>query len=114
VRAAELKKWAEGRDHQRIMEGHYLRRDGDQDASVSDSFREHANHYADTMRTSRDPLIGLMRDIAGGAGDLGGRLRDAFTGRQTDRPAGGERPGDGEHPGGDDNDRPGSTGSAER
>ncbi|MGP3979955.1 M48 family metallopeptidase [Streptomyces sp. KR80] len=113
VRAAELKKWAEGRDHQRIMEGHYLRRDGDRDASVSDSFREHANHYADTVRTSRDPLIGLMRDIAGGAGDLGGRLRDAFTGRQTDRPEGGERPADGEHPG-DDNDRPGSTGSAER
>jgi hypothetical protein len=28
------------------------------------------------MRNSKDPLMGLVRDIAGGAGDLGGKLRD--------------------------------------
>jgi Zn-dependent protease with chaperone function len=80
VRAAELKKWAASRDFQRIMDGHYPRRDEDKDASVTDSFRESASHYADTVRGSRDPLMKLVGDIAGGAGDLGGKLRDKFTG----------------------------------
>ncbi|MCS0638128.1 M48 family metallopeptidase [Streptomyces sp. LP05-1] len=80
VRAAELKKWAESRDHQRIMDGHYPRRSEDKDTSVSDSFRESAAHYADSVRTSKDPLMKLVGDLAGGAGDLGGKLRDRFTG----------------------------------
>ncbi|GGZ27474.1 peptidase M48 [Streptomyces inusitatus] len=80
VRAAELKKWAESRDYQRIMDGHYPRRSEDRDTSVTDSLRESASHYADTVRTSKDPLMKLVGDIAGGAGDLGGKLRDKFTG----------------------------------
>ncbi|MGW6241361.1 M48 family metallopeptidase [Streptomyces sp. NPDC055037] len=80
VRAAELKKWAESRDYQRIMDGHYPRRQDDKDTSVTDSFRDSAAHYADTVRGSKDPLMKLVGDIAGGAGDLGGKLRDRFTG----------------------------------
>ncbi|NGO67911.1 M48 family metallopeptidase [Streptomyces boncukensis] len=80
VRAAELKKWADSRDYQRIMDGHYAKREDDQETSVSDSFRQSASHYADSVKTSKDPLMGLVRDIAGGAGDLGGKLRDTFTG----------------------------------
>ncbi|MGA5097902.1 M48 family metallopeptidase [Streptomyces lavendulocolor] len=80
VRAAELKKWAESRDHQRIVDGHYPRRSEDKDASVTDSFRESASHYADSVRSSKDPLMKLVGDIAGGAGDLGGKLRDRFAG----------------------------------
>ncbi|MFI1797289.1 M48 family metallopeptidase [Streptomyces sp. NPDC020379] len=105
VRAAELKKWAGSRDHQRIMDGHYPRRSEDGNTSVSDSFRESASHYADSVRASKDPLMGLVRDLAGGASDLGGRLRDTFTGRSSSGPSsskgeqsaseGPERPGDG-------------------
>ncbi|WP_328721705.1 M48 family metallopeptidase [Streptomyces sp. NBC_00247] len=80
VRAAELKSWSESRDYQRTMDGHYPRREEDKETSVTDSFRESAAHYADTVRTSKDPLIKLVGDIAGGAGDLGGKLRDKFTG----------------------------------
>ncbi|APU40254.1 MULTISPECIES: M48 family metallopeptidase [unclassified Streptomyces] len=80
VRAAELKKWSESRDFQRIMDGHYPRREEDKDTSVTDSFRESAAHYADSVRTSKDPLFKLVGDIAGGAADMGGRLRDRFTG----------------------------------
>lgn len=80
VRAAELKGWAGTRDHQRIMDGHYPRREEDKNTSVTDSFRESAAHYADTVRTSKDPLLRLVGDIAGGAGDLGGKLRGRFTG----------------------------------
>ncbi|EMF00070.1 M48 family metallopeptidase [Streptomyces mobaraensis NBRC 13819 = DSM 40847] len=81
VRAAELKRWAESRDFQRLLDGHYPRRAEDKDASVTDSFRESASHYAESVRSSKDPLMGLVRDIAGGANDLGSRLRDTFTGR---------------------------------
>ncbi|MFE9253563.1 M48 family metallopeptidase [Streptomyces sp. NPDC006879] len=80
VRAAELKKWAQSRDYQRIMDGHYPRREEDKDTSVTESFRQSASHYADSVRTSSDPLMKLVGDIAGGAGDLGGKLREKFTG----------------------------------
>ncbi|MER7489333.1 M48 family metallopeptidase [Streptomyces sp. NPDC126497] len=80
VRAAELRKWAASRDYQRIMDGHYPRRDEDRDASVRDSWRESASSYADEVRTSKDPLMKLVSDIAGGAGDLGGRVRRGFGG----------------------------------
>ena len=90
VRAAELRKWAKSRDYQRLMDGHYDRRADDQDASFSDSFRQSAEHYSETVRNSKDPLLGLVKDIAGGAGDLGGKLRDTFTGR-----GGGRGEGDG-------------------
>ncbi|MFH9955367.1 M48 family metallopeptidase [Streptomyces roseolus] len=84
VRTAELKKWSESRDYQRLMDGHYPKRSEDKDTSVTDSFRESAGHYAQTVRDSKDPLIKLVGDIAGGAGDLagdlGGRLRTVFGG----------------------------------
>ncbi|MFF4408323.1 M48 family metallopeptidase [Streptomyces sp. NPDC001404] len=74
VRAAELKRWAESRDFQRIMDGHYPRRSEDKDTSVTDSFKESASHYAESVKASKDPLMGLVRDVAGGVGDLGGKL----------------------------------------
>lgn len=86
VRAAELNRWAASRDHQRIMDGHYPRREEDKDTSVTDSFKESASHYADHVKTSKDPLMGLIRDLSGGAGDLGSKLRDRFGGAT--RPAG--------------------------
>lgn len=80
VRAAELKKWAESRDYQRIMDGHYPRRTEDRETSVSDSFRQSAASYATDVKNSKDPLMKLVSDIAGGAGDLGGRVRRGFGG----------------------------------
>ncbi|WP_328913520.1 MULTISPECIES: M48 family metallopeptidase [unclassified Streptomyces] len=80
VRAAELRTWAASRDYQRLMDGHYPRRTEDKDTSVYDSFKESASHYADTVKQSKDPLMGLIRDLSNGAGDLGGKLRDRFTG----------------------------------
>ncbi|MDG9706072.1 M48 family metallopeptidase [Streptomyces sp. DH37] len=81
VRAAELRRWATSRDYQRIMDGHYDRREDDGEASVYESFRQSASHYSETVRTSKDPLMGLIRDLTDGAGDLGGKLRDRFAGR---------------------------------
>ncbi|MEU3844924.1 M48 family metallopeptidase [Streptomyces sp. NPDC028635] len=80
VRAAELKKWSQSRDFQRLMDGHYPRRSEDKDTSVSDSFRESASHYANHVKTSKDPLMKLVSDLADGAGDLGSRVRRGFGG----------------------------------
>ncbi|GGM93340.1 M48 family metallopeptidase [Streptomyces fuscichromogenes] len=80
VRAAELKKWAESRDHQRIMDGHYPRRTEDKDTSVGDSFKESAASYASDVKSSKDPLMKLVTDFAGGAGGLGGRVKRGFEG----------------------------------
>ncbi|NYV78057.1 M48 family metallopeptidase [Streptomyces sp. UH6] len=73
VRAAELRRWAASRDFQRLMDGHYPRREDDKEASVTDAFRESAASYADTVRTSADPLFKLV----GGATD---RIRRGFNG----------------------------------
>ncbi|MEU2049430.1 peptidase M48, partial [Streptomyces albidoflavus] len=57
-----------------------------------------ASGYAEEVRTSKDPLMKLVTDLADGAGDLGGRLRDRFTGgtRPNGNPgAGAEDPSDG-------------------
>jgi hypothetical protein len=62
------------------MDGHYPRRSEDKDASVSDSFRESAAHYANSVKSSKDPLMKLVSDLAGGAGGLGGRVRRGFDG----------------------------------
>ncbi|MDO0927752.1 M48 family metallopeptidase [Streptomyces sp. TG1A-8] len=98
VRAAELKRWAESRDHQRLMDGHYPRRDEDGDARVGDSFRESAASYAQDVRGSKDPLMKLVSDLAGGAGDLGSRVRRGFSGFTSPAPPKDgrkDRPGDG-------------------
>lgn len=104
VRAAELKRWAESRDYQRLMDGHYDRRTDDSTTSMSDSFKESASSYADTLRSSKDPLMGLVRDIAGGAGDLGSKLRGFANG-------GGDA---GKRDPGQDGREPGASGSGER
>jgi Zn-dependent protease with chaperone function len=80
VRAAELKKWSESRDYQRILDGHYPRRTQDKDARISDAWRDSATHYTDEVKASKDPLMGLIRDIGSGAGDVGSKLRGVFTG----------------------------------
>jgi hypothetical protein len=107
VRAAELKKWAASRDYQRLMDGHYPRRGEDGDASVRDSFRESASSYASQVRTSKDPLMKLVNDLAGGAGDLGERMRrgfGGFTGSQPRPPKSPGGPGDAAGPGTPDGD----------
>ncbi|MFF3633698.1 M48 family metallopeptidase [Streptomyces sp. NPDC101169] len=109
IRAAELKKWAESRDHQRLMDGHYPRRSEDGDASVRDSFRESAASYAGDVKSSKDPLMKLVTDLAGGAGDFGGRVRRGFDGFRSPAP-----PKDGSRPGPKDGPADGPHGASEQ
>ncbi|OSZ60808.1 peptidase M48 [Streptomyces pharetrae CZA14] len=92
VRAAELNKWAASRDYQRLMDGHYPKRGEDGETKVSESLRESAAAYASEVRDSKDPLMKLVTDLAGGAGDLGDRVRRGWGGFAGT--ARGDRPGD--------------------
>ncbi|WP_380285110.1 M48 family metallopeptidase [Kitasatospora purpeofusca] len=80
VRVAQLKKWAESDEYRSILAGAYPRRTDDPDTSVGEQWRAAAEHYTASVKESKDPLMGLIRDVAGGAATVGGKLRDTFTG----------------------------------
>ncbi|MBV2153954.1 M48 family metallopeptidase [Kitasatospora sp. SUK 42] len=80
VRVAQLKKWAESDEYRSILAGAYPRRTDDRDASVGEQWKAAAEHYSTSVKESKDPLMGLLRDVAGGAATVGGKLRDTFTG----------------------------------
>ncbi|AXI77536.1 M48 family metallopeptidase [Peterkaempfera bronchialis] len=83
VRVAKLKKWAESEEYRSIMAGAYPRRSDDESTSVTDQWKATAESYAKSVKESKDPLMGLIRDITGGAGDMGSKLRDVFSGSRS-------------------------------
>ncbi|GAA2743457.1 MULTISPECIES: M48 family metallopeptidase [Kitasatospora] len=85
VRVAKLKKWAESEEYRSIMAGAYPRRGDDPDASVGAQWRAAADSYSQSVKDSKDPLLGLLRDMAEGVGTVGGKLRETFTGAGTRR-----------------------------
>ncbi|AUG77193.1 Peptidase M48 [Kitasatospora sp. MMS16-BH015] len=79
VRVAELKKWSETPEYRAILAGEYPRRGDDPSTSVGEQWKAAADSYAKSVKESKDPLMGLVRDIAGGVGNVGGKIRDTFT-----------------------------------
>ncbi|MDH6578707.1 M48 family metallopeptidase [Kitasatospora sp. MAP5-34] len=80
VRVAKLKKWAESEEYRSILAGAYPRRADDPDTSVGEQWKAAADSYSKSVKESKDPLMGLLRDVAGGVGNVGGKLRDTFAG----------------------------------
>ncbi|GAA2154501.1 M48 family metallopeptidase [Kitasatospora kazusensis] len=80
VRVARLKEWAESEGYRSVLAGSYPLRADDPDTSVGEQWRAAADSYAKSVKESRDPLMGLLREVAGGVGTVGGKLRDTFTG----------------------------------
>ncbi|GAA1267025.1 M48 family metallopeptidase [Kitasatospora nipponensis] len=80
VRVARLKQWSEGEEYRSILAGAYPRREDDSNATVSDQWKAAADSYGKSFKETKDPLFTLLRDIADGAGSVGGKLRDTFTG----------------------------------
>jgi Zn-dependent protease with chaperone function len=72
ARASELRKWVDSGDYARILGGDYPRRDSDGDASVADDVKAAANSYRESFNNSQDPLVGLLRKLGDGVGDLAG------------------------------------------
>ncbi|MFJ6215206.1 M48 family metallopeptidase [Streptomyces sp. NPDC092296] len=92
VRVAQLKKWAASEEYRSVLAGAYPRRTDDADASVTDQWKATAESYAKSVKESKDPLMGLIRDITGGAGEVGSKLRDVFTGSRSGGDAAGGEP----------------------
>jgi Zn-dependent protease with chaperone function len=97
VRAAELQKWAAGSHYQDILSGIYPRRSADKDAPMTEDVKAAAASYAETFKTSSDPLIKVIGKVGGTMGGVGGaaatRIRDWWQASRPpenpDKPAGG-------------------------
>jgi Zn-dependent protease with chaperone function len=71
ARAAELRRWVDSGEYQRILSGEYPRRDDDRSASVSEDVKAAAESYRESFAQSEDPLVALVRRLGGGAGEVG-------------------------------------------
>src|SRR6266540_1467965 len=90
ARAAELRRWIDSGDYQRILSGEYPRRDDDVNASVSEEVKAAAASYRESFSRSQDPLISLLRKLGDGANNVGewvgagaGRMRGWMRGGTT-------------------------------
>ena len=110
ARAAEVRRWLESGEYQRILAGDYPRRDDDSTASASTDAKAAADSYREAFSRSQDPLVSLLRRLGDGANDVGewvgagaGRVRSWMgqAGRAAGRSAGGRGPGGDGGPGGD-------------
>lgn len=76
LRAAELRRWIDDGNYQRILDGDYPRRGEEDDASVGHDAREAAKSYKQTMDESADALMGVLRGISEEAASVGQRVAD--------------------------------------
>jgi Zn-dependent protease with chaperone function len=65
VRSAELRRWVDAGDYNRILSGTYPRRDEDGAAKISDAAQEAADSYTQTFSETQDALGKLVHDVAG-------------------------------------------------
>lgn len=79
VRAAELRRWVDAGEYNRILAGDFPKREDDATASLRTEVGDAARHYRDAFERSQDPLVSLLREVGGtiaGATDwLSSRLR---------------------------------------
>jgi Zn-dependent protease with chaperone function len=93
VRAAELRRWVDSGEYQRVIDGDYPRREDDHTASFSESAREAARTYKKRIDESTDPLVTTVRNIGASVGTAADSIVDWFA-RRT-------RPGHDDEPSGD-------------
>jgi hypothetical protein len=63
LRLAELKKWTDSGDYDRILEGEYEQRTDDHSTSVYEEIVKSGASYKEDVEGSPDPLFRLARDI---------------------------------------------------
>jgi len=66
LRLAELKKWVDSGDYDKILSGDYPRRDGDDTASVYGELKASTQSYKEDIGDSSDPLVSLVRGLGEG------------------------------------------------
>jgi Zn-dependent protease with chaperone function len=91
ARAAELRRWVDSGEYQRILSGEYPRRDDDANASMGDDVKAAAASYRESFSRSQDPLISLLRKLGDGASGVSdwvgagaGRMRGWMKGGGSD------------------------------
>ncbi len=95
VRAAEIRRWIESGDYERIIAGDYPRRADDGSANMADDARDAARGYRERFENSGDQLVGALRQVTdtfGSAAEglgLSGWFRRMTNGQQ---PGGAEQP----------------------
>ncbi|HEV2451066.1 MAG TPA: M48 family metallopeptidase [Streptosporangiaceae bacterium] len=82
VRFAELDRWANSGDYQRILAGDYPRREDDGQTSVSEEIRSAAKSYQESWNRTEDPFIGLVKGVAESAAGAGERIFEGIFGRR--------------------------------
>jgi Zn-dependent protease with chaperone function len=81
TRAGQLRDWVVAGDYNRILAGEYPSRVDDRDASVRDEVAETIRSYRAKAEESQDPLLKMLRDVAGGVTDAAGDVADRIRGR---------------------------------
>ncbi|SNY83006.1 Zn-dependent protease with chaperone function [Nocardia amikacinitolerans] len=75
LRAAELRRWIQSGEYNRVLAGDYPRREHDRNASISAEIKEAARAYRQNFDQSEDPLVrtvrNLGRDVGAAVGTVG-------------------------------------------
>jgi Zn-dependent protease with chaperone function len=76
IRAAEVRRWIDSGDYQRILDGHYARRSDDRQQSFGDAAREAGVSYKKRIDESTDPLVTAVRNLGTTVGTAADTLVD--------------------------------------
>jgi hypothetical protein len=77
IRFAELNRWIDSGEYERILAGDYPRRDSDSSTNIGDEIRNAARSYQESWNRTEDPLVGMFR----GAADSAMRASEGLFGR---------------------------------
>ena len=85
TRFAELSRWIDSGEYERILAGDYPRRDTDSTTTIGEEVRNAAKSYQESWNRTEDPLVGMFR----GAADSAMRASEGLFGRFGGRPGNG-------------------------
>jgi Zn-dependent protease with chaperone function len=77
TRFAELSRWIDSGQYERILAGDYPRRDTDSTTTIGEEVRNAAKSYQESWNRTEDPLVGMFR----GAADSAMRASEGLFGR---------------------------------
>ena len=66
LRLAELKKWVDSGDYEKVLSGDYPKREGDDTTSVYGELKASSESYKEDFGSSSDPLVGFVRSLGEG------------------------------------------------
>ena len=75
LRLAELKKWVDAGEYDRILSGDYPKRSEDDDASVKEDAARGAQSWKTAWSESEDPLAKMMESVTGAGNQVWSQIR---------------------------------------